>query len=189
MSYLSEAPESAERSALYSDEVARLGYVANYTKVFGERPAVYRAWLGLAGAVRSSMSFERFEVATIAAAQQRGSDYCALAHGKMLAERVDPETVVKIATGSSDDPEQQAIRALAGKVAATPADITPADLEPLRRLGFSDADVLDVVLATALRCFFSTVLSATGAEPDAVLTGQDPALVAALTGAGSSTSA
>jgi hypothetical protein len=83
MSYLSEAPESAERSALYADEVARLGYVANYTRVFGERPAVYRAWLGLA----------------------------------------------------------------------------------------------------------STVLSATGAEPDAVLTGQDPALVAALTGAGSSTSA
>ena len=180
MSYLSEAPESADRSALYADEEARLGYVPNYLRVFGNRPAAYRAWAALAGAVRSGMSFERFEVATIAAAQQRGSDYCALAHGKMLAGRVDPGTVAAIATGSSDDPEHQAIRALAAKVAATPAEVTPADLEPLRRLGFSDADVLDVVLATALRCFFSTVLSATGAEPDPALLAVDPELGAAL---------
>ena len=55
------------------------------------------------------------------------------------------------------------------------------DLQPLRELGMQDADVLDIVLATGIRCFFSTVLSATGAEPDAALTDQDPALIAALT--------
>lgn len=184
MSYLSEGPETAERSALYAEDVDRQGYVANYTRVFADRPEVYRAWQRLNAAVRSEMGFERFEVATIAAAQQRGSDYCALAHGKMLAGRVDAVTVAAIATGSSDNPEHQAVRALAAKVAATPAEVSPADLEPLRRLGLTDADVLDVILATALRCFFSTVLSATGAEPDPPLTGQDPNLVAALTGPG-----
>ena len=69
---------------------------------------------------------------------------------------------------------------MARKVAANPAQVTAADLAPLHDRGFSDADVLDVVLATAIRCFFSTVLSATGAEPDAVLLEQDAELKEAL---------
>ena len=73
-----------------------------------------------------------------------------------------------------------AISTLARKVAANPAQVTAADLAPLRDRGFSDADILDVVLATAIRCFFSTVLSATGAEPDAVLLEQDAELKEAL---------
>ncbi len=182
MSYLSEGPDTAERATLYAEDVARQGYLPNYTRAFGPRPAVYRAWQALNAAVRSGMDFERFEVATIAAARQRGSSYCALAHGKMLAQRIDPSTVAAIGTGRSDDPVHQAVGTLAAKVAATPAEVRPGDLEPLRRLGFTDAEVLDVILASALRCFFSTVLSATGAEPDPPLTGQDPALVAALTG-------
>ena len=48
-------------------------------------------------AVKSNMSLERFEVATIAAAQERGSSYCALAHGRALSRALDVETVVHIA--------------------------------------------------------------------------------------------
>jgi alkylhydroperoxidase family enzyme len=55
--------------------------------------------------------------------------------------------------GSDDNPEQQAISTLARKVASAPAQVTAADLAPLRDHGFRDADVLDVVLATAIRCF------------------------------------
>ena len=102
---------------------------------------------GTAAAVKSNMSLERFEVATIAAARERGSNYCALAHGRVLSRALDVETVVQIADGTDDDPEREAIGTLARKVAANPAQVTAADLAPLRDRGFSDADILDVVLA------------------------------------------
>lgn len=183
MSYLQEAPDSPERAELYAEDECDLGYVANYTRVFAHRPEVYRAWQALSGAVRAAMSFESYEVATMAAARERGSEYCLRAHGRMLAGTLGAETVVEIATGTDDDPLRRAVTDLARKVAAAPADITAADLEPLRALGLGDADILDVVLAAAIRCFFSSVLSATGAEPDAALSDVDPVLRLAFSAA------
>jgi len=90
------------------------------------------------------------------------------------------ETVTQIATREDDDPTRRAIYELARQVAAAPADVTAKDLKPLRELGFADAEILDVVLTAAIRCFFSSVLSATGAEPDPALADQDPALKAAV---------
>jgi len=176
MSYLSEATESDQVAALYAADERGQGYVANYTKVFAHRPEVYAAWKTLSAAVQANMTLERYEVATIAAAQQRGSAYCGLAHARNLAREMGVETVTQIATGEDDDPSRRAIYELARQVAAAPADITAKDLEPLRELGFADAEILDVVLTAAIRCFFSSVLSATGAEPDPSLTDQDPAL-------------
>src|SRR5665647_2731605 len=61
------------------------------------------------------------------------------------------------------------------------ADMTAEDLDELRELGLDDAEVLDVVLAAAARCFFSTVLDAVGAQPDAAYAGLDPRVRDALT--------
>jgi alkylhydroperoxidase family enzyme len=60
--------------------------------------------------------------------------------------------------------------------------VTEADVENLRAHGLSDADIADVVLAAAARCFFSTVLAALGAEPDAAFDRLDPDVREALTG-------
>jgi hypothetical protein len=56
--------------------------------------------------------------------------------------------------------------------------IEQADIDRVRALGrLSDADILDVVLAAAARCFFSKALDALGAEPDAKYAGMDPASI------------
>ena len=52
--------------------------------------------------------------------------------------------------GPDDNPERQADSTLARKVASTLAQITAADLTLLRDRGFRDADILEVVLATAI---------------------------------------
>jgi hypothetical protein len=59
--------------------------------------------------------------------------------------------------------------------------MTEADLGELRDLGLDDGEILDVVLAAAARCFFSTVLDAVGAVPDAVYLELDPQLRETLT--------
>jgi alkylhydroperoxidase family enzyme len=59
--------------------------------------------------------------------------------------------------------------------------VTASDVERLRALGLSDEEVLDVVLAVAARCFFSTALEALGVQPDPAYRALDPELRAALT--------
>ncbi|NUR83567.1 MAG: peroxidase [Nonomuraea sp.] len=147
------------------------GYVANYTRVFALAPGVMQAWEGLAGTVRAGMDLRRYELATLAAARRLRSDYCSLAHGSVLLERFyDEKAVEAMATGHAADalePVDVAIMDFATKVAADPAAVTAADVAELREHGLSEPEILQVVLAVCIRRFFSGVLSATGAEPDA----------------------
>jgi alkylhydroperoxidase family enzyme len=113
------------------------------------------------------------------------SSYCALAHGKVLAERFDgPAAVSTFVTAPATaalTPVDRAVMTLADKVAAGAAHMTEHDLDELRSLGLDDPEILDVVLAAAARCFFSTVLDAVGAEPDVAYRTLDPAVREALT--------
>ncbi|GAA1839013.1 carboxymuconolactone decarboxylase family protein [Microlunatus capsulatus] len=166
MGYLDEPPVEGAVADLYAADEARLGYVANYTRAFAHRPEVYRAWQALNTAVKAAMDPVRYEVATVAAAGELRSSYCSLAHGQVLAGQLGEDEAVRVAEGRPGDPAVAAVAALARQVVSEPSAVAPADLEPLRALGFSDADVLDVVLAAAARSFFSSVLEATGTEPD-----------------------
>ena len=188
MSWIREADEdddpTGEVAAAFAKDRASLGYVANYTRVLAQRPAVLRAWQGLNGAIKG-MDPRRYEVATTAAALRLRSSYCSLAHGGVLARgHMSPAAVAALARG--DDAEElsevdHAIARLADKVAAGAADLRPGDLDELRGLGLADDEVLDVVLAAAARCFFSSVLEAVGAEPDAAYAELDGPLRDALT--------
>ena len=60
-----------------------------------------------------------------------------------------------------------AIAAFAARVARDAPHIDDTEREALRAHGLSDADIFDVILAVAARCFFSTVLDATGTRADA----------------------
>jgi len=188
MSWIRTPPEdgaTGEVAAAYSRDRESLGYVANFTRVFANRPAVLEAWRGLNGAVKASMDPRRYELATVAAALRLRSSYCSLAHGKVLAEQFDgPEAVSAIVTAPDSaplTPVDRAVMALADKVAAGAAHMTEGDLTELRDLGMDDTDILDVILTAAARCFFSSVLDAVGAEPDPVFQSLDPAVRGALT--------
>ncbi|HEY6015270.1 MAG TPA: hypothetical protein VIU16_00680, partial [Gaiellaceae bacterium] len=68
----------------------------------------------------------------------------------------------------------------AEKVVDDATAIGDADLQPLRDLGLSEAEIMDVVLAAAARCFFSKTLDALGVRPDASYAELDPELREAL---------
>ena len=83
--------------------------------------------------------------------------------------------------GDLDTVERAVVR-LADTVAAGAADMKEDDLAELRGLGLDDAEILDVVLAAAARCFFSKTLDALGCDPDAAFNELiDPELREALT--------
>jgi len=178
---------SGEVKAMYDKDLAAQGYVANFTRAFSARPDVLQGWLALKDAITSGMDPRLYELATVAAATAIRSSYCSLVHGNILATGYYPaEQVVSIAGDGDEaaaalDAADAAVVRFARKVAEEAEQITPEDVGELRRLGFSDADVFNVILAAAARCFFSKVLDATGTLPDAALHDLPDQLRAALT--------
>jgi alkylhydroperoxidase family enzyme len=141
----------------------------NSEAAFTARPEVYAAWLQLNGAIKSGMDLRRYELATLAAARRLRSSYCALAHGKVLIDQFG-EPVKEIAADREHtglDAIDLAVMRLAERVVDDATSIGDDDLRPLRELGLSEPDIMDVVLAAAVRCFFSKTLDALEVQADA----------------------
>ena len=140
----------------------------NHELAFVERPEVYAAWGQLAGAIKAGMDLHRYELSTLAAARRLRSSYCRLAHGQVLAGLGEP--VLEIArdhrTAGLDEVDV-AVMDLAERVVDDATSIDDSELQRLPDLGFSETEIMDVVLAAAARCFFSKTLDALGVLPDA----------------------
>jgi alkylhydroperoxidase family enzyme len=154
----------------------------NYERAFDERPEVLAAWVGLNTAIKERMDLRRYELATLAAARRLRSSYCSLAHGKVLIDRFG-EPVGAIATDRRNaglDEVDVAVMDLAERVVDDASTIEDRDLRPLRDLGLSEVDIMDVVLAAAARCFFSKTLDALDVRADASYSELEPELLEAL---------
>ena len=124
------------------------------------------------------MDLRRYELATLAAARRLRSSYCALQHGRLLLEQFG-EPVGEIARdrhAAGLDDIDIAVMDLAERVVDDAAAIDDETLRPLRRLGLTEPEIMDVVLAAAARCFFSKTLDALGVRPDASYAELDPSI-------------
>jgi uncharacterized peroxidase-related enzyme len=188
MTFIEVVPEDSATGAtaeLYAADRESFGYVPNFTQAFAARPAVYAAWRELNGAIKAGMDPRRYELATVAAARCLRSSYCTLAHGSVLIDKfLDPDTVRALVADHRTAPLDNAdiaIMDLAEKVADDATAVQEADIDRVRSLGLTDAEILDVVLAAAARCFFSKTLDALGVQPDARYAELDPPVREALT--------
>jgi len=151
----------------------------NYERAFAaaERTDVLEAWAGLLGAVKSRMDVRRYELVTLAAARRLRSSYCSLAHGKVLLELGEPVgEIARDRRAAGLDEVDVAVMDFAERVVDDAASISEADRQKLRDLGLSDAEIMDVSLAAAARCFFSKTLDAIGVLPDASFQELEPEL-------------
>jgi uncharacterized peroxidase-related enzyme len=188
MTFVETVDEAAADGAvedIYRSDREAFGFLPNFTRVFSLHPEVYLAWRALNGAVKSNMDLRRYELATIAAARRLRSSYCALAHGTVLLEKfLDAQTLQAVMTDHAEaglDPVDVAVMDLADKIASDASAVVQQDIDRLRQLGLTDVEIFDVVLAAAARCFFSKVLDAVGAAPDAKYGRMDPELADTLT--------
>lgn len=63
-------PEQADGvlKEIYDEQLASLGYIPNYHRLFSLRPQASLAWRGLQNAIRAKMRLRQFELVTFAAA-------------------------------------------------------------------------------------------------------------------------
>lgn len=179
MAFISTIPvdqATGEVKALYEQTQATLGYVPNHMKVFSHRPQVRKAASTLLATIRDHLEPRKLELINIAVAGALRNSYCMLAHGQILRDQFySPEQLTAIAldfTTAELAPADVAMMAFAAQLTRDATAITEDHIQGLRDHGFSDAEIFDIAAAAGFRCFFSKILDALGAEPDAVYTQQ-----------------
>jgi uncharacterized peroxidase-related enzyme len=131
----------------------QLGSVPNMFRLIANSPAALEGYLGLNGALgKGQLDARTRERIALAVAEWNGCDYCLSAHsylGKNLA-RLDDAEMTANREGSSSDAKAAAALQFAGKVLATRGHVSAADLDAVKAAGYSDAQVLEIVLHVAL---------------------------------------
>jgi alkylhydroperoxidase family enzyme len=164
--------------AMYARQQAAWGFIPNYAKVFCYRPEVMARWGRLLAEIKRPMELRTFELVTFVAAHELRNTACTLAHGKALREFFTDGQIVAIAAGEFDGVLGEAEAALlrfARQVAKDASRITSGQVQALKDLGYSDAEIFDVTATAAGRAFFTKVLDALGVEPDAPFRGLEAA--------------
>ena len=134
----------------------RSGFIPNVFVALAHRPDELRAFLDYHDALlerESGLSKAEREMVIVATSAANDCLYCVVAHGAILRVRArDAHIADQVAANWRTAPVDGRTRAMLGfavKLARTPELVEEADLEGLRRHGFSDEDIWDIGMITA----------------------------------------
>jgi uncharacterized peroxidase-related enzyme len=180
-SFLKEAAMTARAQELYDIDISSDGFVWNVSRLWANQPESMDHLFELMSEAfkPSELSFRDRGILVLATASTRGDSYCSLAWGGKLARASDANLSRAVLTGSDEGLNEQeaALASWARKIVRDPNATTPSDIQGLREVGFSDAQIFAITFIVALRLAFSTVNDALGAHPDAQLAASLPSEV------------
>ncbi len=131
----------------------QLGVVPNLMKVVGNSPAALEGYLNLNGALgKGAIGAKSSERIALAVAELNGCSYCISAHsylGRNLA-KLDVAELEANRHGQSNDPKAAAALRFATQIVGTRGHVSDADLAAVKTAGFSEAEVIEIVLLVAL---------------------------------------
>ena len=131
----------------------QLGVIPNLMKLVGNSPAALEGYLSLNGALsKGKLDAKTRERIALAIAEINGCSYCLSAHtylGKNVAKLDDAEIAAN-RNGHSADPKAAAAVHFAARVALERGHISDADLETVKAAGYSQAEIVEIVLHVAL---------------------------------------
>jgi uncharacterized peroxidase-related enzyme len=145
-----DAPATSQ--SLFDAVEKQLGVVPNLFRLVGLSPAALEGYIGLNGALGRTLDAKTRERISLAVAQANGCDYCLSAHtylGLNLA-KIDDTEIALNRNGHSGDAKADAALVFARKVLDTRGRVSDADLAAVRLAGFSDAQVIEIVVSVAL---------------------------------------
>jgi uncharacterized peroxidase-related enzyme len=131
----------------------QLGVVPNLMKLVGNSPAALEGYLSLNGALsKGALDAKTRERIALAIAEFNGCSYCLSAHaylGKNVAKLDDAEIAAN-RNGHSSDPKAAAAVQFATRVALERGHVSDADLNAVKAAGYSQAEIVEIVLHVAL---------------------------------------
>lgn len=147
---------------------SKLGLVPNMTKVMANSPAVLESYLAFSGALgHSSINAKLREQIAIVTAQSTSCSYCLSAHtaiGKMLGLSGDELAASRKA--GSPDAKNAAALLFAQRLATSTGNVSGADFDAVRKAGWNDAQIAEIIAAVALNLFTNIFNKAAETEID-----------------------
>ncbi len=147
----------------------QLGVVPNLFRLVGNSPAALEGYLGLNGALaKGALEAPTRERIALAVAEVNGCDYCLSAHsylGKNLAKLTDAEIAANRNGGSSDSKADAAVR-FAVKLVNARGHVSDADIKAVKDAGYTDGQVIEIVLHVALNTLTNYVNEVAKTEID-----------------------
>jgi len=147
----------------------QLGVVPNLMKVLGNSPAALDGYLSLNGALgKGAIGAKTGERIALAIAELNGCSYCLAAHnflGRNVA-KLDEAEIAANRTGTSTDPKADAAVRFAAKVAQVRGHVSDADVQAVKRAGYGDGEVMEIVVHVALNTLTNYVNEVAQTEID-----------------------
>ncbi|MBP2229196.1 putative peroxidase-related enzyme [Azospirillum agricola] len=156
-----------EARAVYERIQRDYGPFGNMLRVFAHRPPALRHVFGLLleSASDAVISKRHLEIVLLTASKAASCAYCVAHHAPRLAEHLPADTVERILEPDVPglDPIDRLVRDYALQVPRDPARVSDALFAQLRE-HFSEEQVVELTLRTALCAFFNRFNEALGIE-------------------------
>jgi len=155
---VADAPEASH--ALLNAVKAQMGSVPNLFRIVATSPAALEGYLGLNAALgKGALPAATRERIALAVAEVNGCGYCLSAHTYIAKNmsKLDDAEITANRNGASNDPKADAAVRFAAKVATARGHVTDADFAAVKLAGYSDAQVIEIVLHVALNTWTNYV--------------------------------
>lgn len=178
---IDEGAATGTIAEIYAAQKAQLGFVMSATQCLTSRDDLLPIYTEFVNAMRGgfTLSPRDWRMITLIAAREVRSTYCSMVYGKQLIADLGSKDMVLAVQrdfrNAGLPPRDVAMLAYAEKVARDASRVTQADIDALRQAGFTDANISDIALCAAFRCFIGRFFDAVGAGPEAAFLDEDPA--------------
>jgi uncharacterized peroxidase-related enzyme len=184
---IAESDATGSVADIYAAQKGKLGFVMEAMQCLTARPDLLPAYMEFYKKVMDgfTLTMREWRLITLIAAKHIPSTYCSHVYSKQLLEHLGSKEAVlavqrdfRTAGLPTKDVE---MLAYAEKVTNEASSVTQADIDRLRKVGFSDPQISDIALCAAFRNFVSRFFDAMGAGTEAAFLDADENFRTAMT--------
>ncbi|MBF8740814.1 carboxymuconolactone decarboxylase family protein [Pseudomonas guariconensis] len=152
----------AESQASLDSFSKGLGFTPNMMASFAQSPIAFNAWATLLGALSKALDVKTRDSIGLTVSEVNGCNYCLGVHS-FTAEhlaKMSADDIILARQGHANDPKRNAAVQFARKVIETRGQVNDGDLQKVREVGYTDANIMEIVALVAmysLTNFFNNV--------------------------------
>jgi len=137
-----------------------LGMVPNFMRALASSPNALQGFLGLNTALHSGGALDHkiAERVALVVAEGNGCQYCVSAHTALASQAgLDAEEILAARQGKSAEAKAGAAVTFAASVVEHRGDVTTAELEALRDVGYGDDEIVELIAHIGLNTFTNLI--------------------------------
>lgn len=165
---INPASASGEAKVLLDAVQAQLGATPNFIRVLANSAPALKAFLGLHGGVgEGALDAKTRERIALAVAEQNACQYCVSAHAAIGRKvGLDAAEIEAARAGTSADARAAVAVAFARALAEHNGQVTAAEIAAVRAAGYSDGEIVEIIVNVGLNVLTNILGKATQVEID-----------------------